>query len=180
MHEVIIPALEALELKYEQREEHALLGFVGETGHLDLVIRPVERPPLIWLHFRPHFFALGSSREVLLEADLGINARTWLVKCGYERQDGEIIIDAEYPMLDETASVQAFAAFLVASQLAAFEATEVLARARWSGLRASDQPQATMGKAEPAALEMELPQLTPRVEEELEALLRRLNEPGAV
>src|SRR5437870_2183189 len=79
--DVVDPALDRVHLPHQIHHDEIRVHMEWEYGDLDLIIREIPRPELIWVRIQPHIFADLSEASVLATA-LATNCEGFLVKAG--------------------------------------------------------------------------------------------------
>src|SRR5581483_2952695 len=97
MRELVIPALQSLDLRYAENGEVICLDFRAAPVGYHLCIREVRQPALLWLHFTPAIWVQGGASAVL-ELLMALNHVDWLVTCARDPNDGEVTFDVELPL----------------------------------------------------------------------------------
>ncbi len=133
--EVVLPVLTNLELRHAVVGKHTVrLGFRGERGAYEVVIHAVQRPPLVLVRIRPHLTLGRERRDAVLEALLGMNYGSWLLKAGLDPLDDEVAFDTELPLYQGGMRREDFTTYLLLILSHFQEAHELLQKVRWGGL----------------------------------------------
>lgn len=151
MSALVIPALQALDLRYVVNGEAVCLDFRGAPAAYHLCLRVVAEPELLWLHFIPSLWVEASSTAVL-ELLLALNHGEWQLKCSRHPADGEVAFDAELPLYDGL-TPEYVGEYVMGACLCVSALLPLILKVQWGGLSVAEAIALRAGgSAEPAAL----------------------------
>lgn len=162
MRELVIPALQALNLRYAENGEVICLDFRAAPVAYHLCIREVRQPALLWLHFTPAIWVEAGASAVM-ELLLALNQADWLVTCARDPDDGEVVFDVELPLYAGI-TPEMVAEYLMNATLKVSAMIPQVLKVQWGGLSVaealasradhSNQPEQPLSRAEQEALEI--------------------------
>ncbi len=134
LHDLVAPALDDLELRYDDLGDCLCLNFRGRPAAYHVCIRHVETPSLLWIRLAPAMWANAETSEIMTLL-AGLNYHEWMLRASCDPRDGEIIFDSTIMVYDGL-SKELVADMVAHTCSRVGELLETVLRVQWGGLSA--------------------------------------------